>query len=291
MSKKKIIRIIISILSAAAIILLLSVFVSNFFITVNSYDYNISNSSDVKIVFLSDLHGREFGKNNVRLIKKISEQKPDIICLTGDFIDENNTYKDNGEFLNLVKALLNIAPVYYSYGNHDYSYFIDNGFGFIETLENSGCEFLDKEYVDIDIEGVPLRLGGIYDYAFNLQGMRKSDWENTDIFKFLSDFTSTDRTTVLMCHRPDSFIYGDASLIWNIDLVLCGHTHGGLWRLPFIGGVIAPEQGFNPAFDKGEYDIGNIKMFINAGLAGYGINPRLFNLPEVTVINLGRASN
>ena len=90
----------------------------------------------------------------------------------------------------------------------------------------------------------------------------------------------------MLAHRPDSFIYGNAAYLWDIDLVLSGHTHGGLWRLPFIGGVIAPEQGLFPEYDKGEFDLGNIKMIISSGLNGYNNIPRLFNSPEITVIEL-----
>lgn len=284
MNKKKRLKIIIPIISAAVIILLLSVLISNFCIEIKKY--SVSESPETRIVFISDLHGRKFGKDNSRLIKKISKQEPDIICLVGDFIDEDNTHDDNEEFLSLVKKLLDIAPVYYSIGNHDLVYFNENGYDFADSLQNSGCVILDNDYVDLEINGASVRLGGIFEYAFNQKDLSKWVWQESDIYKFLSDFTATDSTTVLMCHRPDSFIYGNASLIWNIDTVLCGHTHGGLWRLPFIGGIIAPEQGFNPVFDKGEFTIGNIKMIISSGLAGYGKIPRLFNLPEITVIDI-----
>ena len=86
---------------------------------------------------------------------------------------------------------------------------------------------------------------------------------------------------------PDTFIFNGAANLWDVDLVLSGHTHGGLIRLPFLGGLIAPMQGFFPEYDKGYFELGNnMQMIISAGLAGYGILPRINNLPEICVIDI-----
>ena len=270
-------------ITTAAFILLLSVIISNYHIQINKYDYSEYKSEFCRIVLISDLHGREFGKNNNRLINKIVSLKPDIICLAGDFIDEDNTPEDNAEFINFLNNIADISTVYYSYGNHDLGYFNQNGFSFIDEIKSTGCIILEEEYVDIEINKKLIRLGGMFDYAFNQQYVSLEKWYNDDTCRFLVDFTNTDRTKILMCHRPESFIYDNASL-WNIDYVLCGHTHGGVWRFPFMGGIIAPEQGLNPEYDKGEYNINNIKMIISSGLSGYKKIPRLFNRPEITVI-------
>ena len=123
----------------------------------------------------------------------------------------------------------------------------------------------------------------MFDYAFNQQYLPEDEWTDDSTCKFLNEFTDTDRTKILMCHRPESFIYEDASLR-SIDFVLCGHTHGGIWRLPFLGGLIASEQGLFPEYDKGEFNLNNIRMIISSGLSGYKKIPRLFNSPEITVI-------
>lgn len=269
----------------AAIFLLLSVIISNYHIDINTYNYSDKKSEVSRIVLISDLHGREFGKNNKRLINKIASLKPDIICLAGDFVDEDNTPDDNAEFIVFLNNITDISPVYYSYGNHDLGYFNRNGFALIDEIKSTGCIVLEEAYVDIEINKKPIRLGGIFDYAFNQQYVSPEKWHNDDTFRFLIDFTDTDRIKILLCHRPESFIYENASF-WEIDYVLSGHTHGGIWRFPFIGGVIAPEQGLFPEYDKGEYDINNIKMIISSGLSGYKNIPRLFNCPEITVIEL-----
>lgn len=273
-------------ISAAAIFLLLSVVISNYSINVKEYDYSESDSPAVKILFISDLHGRMYGKNNSHLIEKISEQEPDIICLGGDFIDEDNTEEDNTEFLELLKNLIEIAPTYYSYGNHDNGYFKINGSNILSDMESIGCIVFEEEYIDIEINNKRIRLGGMFDYAFNQQYLPNKEWEKDSTYHFLTNFTDTDRTKILMCHRPESFIYDNATALWDIDYILCGHTHGGVLRLPFIGGLIAPEQGLFPEYDKGEYDLNNSKMIISSGLSGYKIIPRLFNSPEITVIEI-----
>ena len=272
--------------AAAVLFLLLSVVISNFTLDVKEYRVDINGDSDIKIVYISDLHNNEFGKDNSRLINKITEQEPDIICLGGDFIDEDNSDDDNKKLIDFITALTSVTDVYYCYGNHDLNYFNAVGYDILTEIENAGCTVLEENYADITINGTGLRIGGLFDYAFNQKYVPDDEWTESDTYKFLRDFTDTDRATVLLAHRPDSFIYGNAAYLWDIDLVLSGHTHGGLWRLPFIGGVIAPEQGLFPEYDKGEFDLGNIKMIISSGLNGYNNIPRLFNSPEITVIEL-----
>ncbi len=268
---------------AAAIFLLLSVIVSNYHLEITRYNYAENPEKTTKIVLLTDLHGNSYGKDNNRLISKITDIQPDIICLAGDFIDKDNTSDDNSEFIDFLNSITTISPVYYSYGNHDLSYFNQNSFSFIDEIKSTGCIILEEEYVDIEINKKLIRLGGMFDYAFNQQYVSREEWMQDSSFVFLDDFTDTDRIKILLSHRPESFIYDNASL-WNIDYVLCGHTHGGVWRLPFIGGLIAPEQGLFPEYDKGEFDLNNIKMIISSGLSGYKKIPRLFNSPEITVI-------
>lgn len=270
-------------ITTAAIFLLLSVIISNYHLEVKRYNYTDDISDVCRIVLISDLHGNTFGKNNEHLLKKIRKLSPDIICLAGDFIDEDNTSEDNAELINFLNKLTDITPVYYSFGNHDLGYLKINGYSLLDDISKTGCVILEEEYVDIDINDKQIRLGGIYNYAFNQQYASKEEWMKDSTFIFLDKFTDTDRTKILMCHRPESFIYDNASF-WEIDYVLCGHTHGGIWRLPFIGGLVAPEQGLFPEYDKGEYNINNITMIISSGLSGYKKIPRLFNSPEITVI-------
>ena len=270
-------------LTTAIVFILLSVLISENHIVVKKYNYATDNSDLCRIVFISDLHSRSFGEDNSELLDKIVEQNPDLICLGGDFINDEATDEEISDFITLLSKLKEIAPTYFSYGNHDLNYINAYGDNVSPLIKNTGCAILEEEYVDIEINGNPIRLGGMFDYAFNQQYVPDEEWQNGTTYKFLADFTKTDRIKILLCHRPDSFIYGNAAL-WDIDYVLSGHTHGGLWRLPLIGGIIAPEQGIFPQYDKGEYDIGNIKLIISSGFDGYDNIPRLFNCPEITVI-------
>ena len=265
-------------------ILLISVLISNYTIVTTEYDYTINDTPSVKVLFISDLHGRMFGINNKALIKKISAQNPDIICLGGDFIDEDNTSDDNEELLELINELVKIAPTYYSYGNHDLYYFRAYGHFILDAMREAGCVILEENYVDIKVNNAELRLGGMYDFSFNIKDLSEKNWSKDSTNIFLQEFTDTNMTKILLCHRPDCFIFNDTDLSWDIDYVLSGHTHGGIWQIPFVGGVIAPDQGFFPTYDKGEFYLNNTKLIISSGLAGFNIIPRLFNSPEITII-------
>ncbi len=279
MPKKKKKHIVASIVIFAVLASTINIILSNFSLSVKKYTYG----SDLRIVYISDLHNRKIGE---KLPEKIAALNPDIICLGGDFIDDDNTTEQNENFLSLCSALLKIAPVYYSYGNHDLYYLEDYGFSITEKMKSAGIVILEEEFVDLTVNGKDIRLGGMFNYAFNQTYMPREDWYETSTPQFLMDFCETDRTKILLCHRPESFIYDNATSLWDIDYILCGHTHGGLWRMPFLGGVFAPEQGFNPEYDKGEFIFGDKKMIISGGLAGHKNIPRLNNSPEITVIDL-----
>lgn len=106
------------------------------------------------------------------------------------------------------------------------------------------------------------------------------------VYSFLSDFCDTDQMTILLNHRPESFYFGSASEVWNIDLLLSGHTHGGLVRIPRLGGLYAPIQGFFPDVYYGQYQLHSSTMLVTSGLAGYGVLPRINNPPEIVTVTL-----
>lgn len=244
-------------------------------------NYTISSNkinNDVNMVILSDLHENNFGENNKELINSIKKQNPDVILVVGDIINKDS---DNTKIVtSLMKQLNKIALVFYSLGNTEY----DNIEGFnsniIKELEKVSAIVLDKEYRDIKIKNTSLRIGGMYDYAFYLD-------EKGDTYNFLTDFQNTDNYKIMMAHRPDSFIFGNASKIWDIDLVVSGHTHGGQVRVPFKGGLYVGDQGWFPKYDKGLFDLNNIKILITSGLgSGKQKVPRFNNPPEVVDLRL-----
>ena len=156
-----------------------------------------------------------------------------------------------------------------------------------EELEEAGAVVLDKEYRDIEVNGTPVRLGGLYDYAFGLNGNNDADAAPEDIKDFLTDFQDTDRLKIMLSHRPDSFIFGDASAVWDVDLVISGHNHGGQVIIPFKGGLFGGDQGWFPEYVHGTYEVGNMQMFITSGLGSDRQKlPRFNNPPEIAVVTV-----
>ena len=156
-----------------------------------------------------------------------------------------------------------------------------------EQLEESGAVVLDKEYTDLDVNGTQIRLGGMYDYAFGLNGNNDAAAAPDDTLNFLQDFQNTDRLKIMLAHRPDSFIFGDASKVWDVDLVISGHNHGGQVVLPFLGGLYGGDQGFFPEYIHGMYEKDNFQMFVTSGLGSDRQKlPRFNNPPEIAVLSI-----
>lgn len=279
------IKIVIAVLVVAIVFTAVSAVVCFFAVTVTNYTVSLEGvKKSVRAVLITDLHSRNFGKNNSRLLEKIKAQEPDVIFADGDFISRGASEKDVEQFLKLLLELQKIAPVYYAPGNHEQSF--EDFDGLCEKIEDLGIPVLNDSFSDVTIAGQDLRIGGTLGHGFRF-GRTEEEFEASAEYVFLSEFQNTDLPTVCLAHMPDTFIFNGAYNLWDVDLVLSGHTHGGLVRLPFIGGVIAPMQGLFPDYDKGYFKLGeNIQMIISAGLAGYGILPRINNLPEICVIDI-----
>ena len=278
MNKKRIKSIVIIFVVAIISICSYEVYISYNNLTFTNYTINSNKVNDnINVTIISDLHENIFGEDNTDLIKNIEKQSPDIILVAGDMTNEDST--DIKLVTNLMKCLSEIAPVFYSLGNTEYDNITKFNSDIIEQLENVNVTVLDKEYEDIKIKNTTIRIGGMYDYAFALNG------NNT--YKFLCDFQDTENYKIMIAHRPDSFIFGDASEVWDIDLVVSGHTHGGQVRLPFMGGLYVGDQGYFPMYDKGLFDLNKIKILITSGLgSGKQKIPRFNNVPEVVNLKI-----
>lgn len=266
------------------IIFWLEIWISYNYLVVKDYLINIkSENQPFTAIVISDLHDHQFKDNNEQLVRKIEQTQPDIILMVGDML--NSGSEDSSVPCSLIDQAKKIAPVYYALGNHEKDYMGNGHPDLIEELESAGAIVLEKKYVDIEINGALVRLGGMYDYAFGLDGDNTALSAPEDVLVFLEDFQDTDRIKIMLSHRPDSFIFGDASEVWDIDLVISGHNHGGQVVLPFFGGLYGGDQGWFPTYVHGLYEKGNLQMFITSGLGSDRQKlPRFNNPPEVAVL-------
>jgi len=235
--------------------------------------------SGYKIAQVSDLHNAEFGDNNADLLALLEAAEPDIIVLTGDLIDSRKTDIDiAGSF---AEKAVEIAPTYFVTGNHEAR--ID---GYAELRDNliaAGVTVLENEAVTIEKDGNEITLLGINDPSFQtdyLMGDSASVVQSA-----LDGLVDDEQYTILLSHRPELFeTYAGA----GVDLVFSGHAHGGQFRIPFLGGVIAPNQGFFPKYDAGLYTQGNTNMVVSRGLGNSLFPFRVNNRPELIIVELGK---
>lgn len=227
-----------------------------------------------KILHISDLHNKSFGKDNRVLLKKIDAIKPEIILITGDLIDSRRTDTDTA--LAFIQGINQKIPIYYVTGNHESR--LDSYDFFKERLEESGVIVLDQAKVVVTKGESQIELLGIMDPDFFIES------DSLYVQRTLSKLMETnDHFKILLSHRPELL---DVYSTFDIDLVFSGHAHGGQIRLPFIEGLIAPNQGFFPEFTEGVHTKNNTTLIISRGLGNSIIPQRIFNRPELIVVTL-----
>ncbi|MBU5215229.1 metallophosphoesterase [Bacillus albus] len=231
-----------------------------------------------KILQISDLHNKKFGDNQETLIQKVKGENPDIIVITGDLIDSKSY--DAEVSMELIRELVKEYPIYFVTGNHEKW---SGKYNDLEKeLKNYHVTVLRNEHVTIQKGQQKINLLGIDDPEF-VTG-------NNDEVKGVKDEISKakfgmppDTYNVLLSHRPELLAkYADE----QIDLVLSGHAHGGQVRLPFIGGLVALNQGIFPTYTAGLYEKQNTSMVVSRGLGNSVIPQRIFNRPELVVVQL-----
>lgn len=247
------------------------------YISITSYICeNNKIKQNFKIAHLTDLHNYQFGSKNQRLISKVKAEAPDVIFLTGDMLNADEERIDI--LTDLIRQLVLIVPVYVSLGNHELEYMqLSGNRDLITQMEEAGAIVLDKEYLDMEINGQEVRLGGVYGYV--LSPGDKDDSEQT----FMEEFQDTDRFKILLSHVPEGLLLWKSMEQWDVDLVFSGHVHGGQVRIPFVGGLYDPEEGYFPTYTKGMFECGNGTMILSAGLGSSRGVPRVNNLPELVV--------
>ncbi len=233
-----------------------------------------------RIAHVSDLHNTEMGKENEKLLTMLQEAAPDIIAITGDLVDCRRT--DIEVALRFTAAAMEIAPCYYVTGNHEAR--IAEFDELKERLTAQGVIVLEDTRIELEQSGEKLVLIGVNDPAFPTDDLY-GDTESVMKEKLQALLESEDEFTILLSHRPELFeSYADS----NIDLVLSGHAHGGQFRLPFVGGLMVPNQGFFPEYDAGLFTEGMTKMIVSRGIGNSAFPFRFNNRPEVILVELER---
>lgn len=271
----------ICILSGILLILIVWTAWGNAALELNTYTISSRGLPDAfdgyRIAQVSDLHNAEFGGGNQRLLDMLREAEPDMIAITGDLIDSRKT--NIAVALAFAEEAVRIAPCYYVSGNHEAR--VPEYRELKAGLEAAGVTVLDDARVEIEVSGESIPVIGVNDPSFHADYLT-SDAAVMD--RKLSVLSSEDASfTILFSHRPELF---DTYAAHDMDLVLTGHAHGGQFRLPLIGGLIAPNQGLFPKYDDGLYSEGNTNMIVSRGLGNSIIPFRFNNRPEVVLIEL-----
>ena len=284
---KRIIRIGITFLFLAIAALSLSYVLSRYGLTVTRFALSQPKLSEpIRIVQLTDLHNSEFGKGNERLIRKVAEQEPDLILLTGDML---NQYEERTDVpVELIRELAQIAPVYASYGNHEEQHEKNYGTDLRAVFTEAGATVLEYDWVDVEIRDQALRIGGIYGYCMAGYYLKTNEADEMET-AYLDSFCDTDRTKLLLCHMPVAWIKYGSLDYWNTDYIFAGHAHGGQVRIPFVGGLYAPDQGRFPGRCEGLFFSRDEEhtLVLSRGLGTSKSKlPRFNNIPEILVLDL-----
>ena len=231
-----------------------------------------------RIAQVSDLHNKDFGEGYGQLLTLLSEINPDIIVVTGDLIDSRQTDLDVA--LEFAWQAGKIARVYYVSGNHEAR--VPEYEDLKTGLVKAGVVILENQKVEITREGESITLMGIDDPSFQ-EDYLFGDSESVARQAIENLQNESDGYTVLLSHRPELF---DLYVETGMDLVFSGHAHGGQFRLPFVGGLVAPNQGFFPKYDAGQFNEENTTMIVSRGVGNSIIPIRFNNRPEIVLVTL-----
>lgn len=268
-----------------------------------------------KILQISDLHCKSFGDNNKQLIEEIDRQNPDVIFVTGDMIDGDN--KDYNSVLYLLEYISNKYKVFYITGNHEHKallkkykkeyliYFnrlkklnvnrlnnrkivVDSSFNVVKSLPiiTSKHRHIDgiEDKINKNKEGHYINIYSLilpfntYRYLLSNRNVETVDY---DYIVNKLGYLDSNEYNILLSHNP---LYFDDYVKWRVDLIFSGHVHGGIIRLPFVGGILSPDRTFFPKYSSGKYSKNGTTMFVSRGLGGSAIGFRLYNKPELLVV-------
>lgn len=229
------------------------------------------NFEGYKILQFSDLHCKFY---DGKLIEDAEKLKPDIIVITGDLVDD--FYTDLTETYAFLQSIIKIAPVYFVSGNHDKLH--PQYDGFLKSAEKMGVTVLENKKVEISKEAEHINLYGVSDPGF---------WLDNDsypeLIKSMEKIKVDEGSNILLFHRANMLDFFNK---YDFDLILSGHLHGGLIRLPLIGGIISPHKEWFPKYSGGKYVKRDRTFIVSRGLGNSIEIPRIFNRPELVLIKL-----
>ncbi len=259
---------------------------SNRFVTA---EYRVSSEKlcrSCRAVMLSDLHNKEYGRGNARLLHAIDQAAPDFILIGGDMLTADGEKTDYSVALELIRRLAEKYPVYYGIGNHEYRMKVcrktyqDRFSRYTRELGKCGVRIMENDRVflpDFNLEICGLEIGRAYYKRFRHKKM------DGGYLPGILGKSRKDCFELMIAHNPDYFKEYAA---WGADLVLSGHIHGGVVRVPFLGGLISPMMHFFPEYDGGRFEEGESVMILGRGLGMHTIPLRLFNPGELVVLRL-----
>lgn len=268
---------------AVFLLLILYGFCQNFFLCTEFYTVKAADvTKEKRIVLLADLHGNHFGKGNDKLLTEIVWAEPDCVCIAGDMTVKNG--KGAREMIAFLGKLAKKYPVYYAPGNHEIR--MPHYGRYRRKLEEKGVVYLENEWVISD----GYAIGGLdlpeywYHKCWDKRELDKKTL--SEIIKPPGQISGGEKLfSILLAHNPEYFrTYAD----FGASLVLSGHIHGGIARLPGFGGVISPSLRLFPAYDAGLFQEGESYMVLSRGLGLHHIRLRFFNRPELSIIDISR---
>lgn len=242
-------------------------------------------SKPVKFVLLADLHDKEYGEGNAKLLKAIEEERPDAVLVAGDMLTahEDRTAKVAGH---LIARLAERYPVFYGIGNHEAKLgwgrkrFGQRYEAYMEDIATAGAKVLRNDF--LEMEECQIRIYGLDMERIYYKRFKRTPMADGYVEEKLG--TLNDKCfNILLAHNP---MYFDKYAKWKPELVLSGHVHGGLVRLPFFGGVIAPNLQLFPQYDGGKFTEGSSTMLLSRGLGFHSVEFRMWNPGEVVVIEI-----
>lgn len=266
------------------ILLIIFLYMQNNTVDVTNYNIKSTECGKLRIVQLSDLHSKPFAK----ALKITKELNPDIICITGDYINDKCKSKD--KMLAYGKELVKIAKVYYITGNHERR--LENFESIMQELSDIGFIVLlnrisvynDKGF-DVNILGLDENQADFKDYKARKNGT----FVYKDMFPYFAELENNNGFKIALSHFPENFenVKEMNYSQYDFDIQLSGHAHGGQFCLPFIGPVFSPGQGLFPKYAKGSFG-DRPKLIVSRGLGNAEFPFRLFNHPEINVININQ---